>query len=214
MATATFQVARGVVGLTAVALGFLLPESPARAAADTVVPAASPEAVVAPVPLPEAQPAIPAGTLVAIRIDQSLSSQTSHRGDTFSITLMNDVWAADRIILPAGTKGIGEVIHSAGKGFGGRAGELIVTARYLDFEGRRVPLRGFKLAAAGEDKSMAALVSSLAVPMAGMFVTGSSATIGLGQLAQAKLAEPYQFLPTTGAVQSAAPIARTKEEHK
>lgn len=134
---------------------------------------------------------LPAGTLIALRIDQDLSSRTAKRGDKFPISLAHDLWANDRIVIPTGTRGVGEVIHSAGKGFGGRAGELIVTARYLQVDGRQIPLKNFKLGVAGIDNSNAALFSSLAVPIAGLFVTGTSASIGLGQLAQAKLAEPY-----------------------
>lgn len=145
------------------------------------------QAAVSPAPSPAV--VIPAGTLIALRIDQQLSSQTAKRGDTFPITLMNDLWWQDRVVLPAGTKGIGEVIHAAGKGFGGRAGELIVTARYLDHEGRRIRLSHFKLGMAGTDNAAAAVFASAAVPVAGLFVTGTSAAIGLGQLGQARLAE-------------------------
>lgn len=146
-----------------------------------------------PVPVLAMSTSIPAGTLVVVRVDQELSSRFSKRGDTFPITLMNDLWLGNRVVVPMGAKGIGEVIHAAGKGFGGRAGELIVTARYLELDGRRIPLIAFKLGLAGADNSTAAMLTTAAVPIAGMFVTGTSATIGVGQLAQAKLAEPVDF---------------------
>lgn len=133
--------------------------------------------------------AIPADTLVALRIEQNLSSGTSHRGDKFALSLLNDVWIGNQVILPAGTKGIGEVIHAAGKGFGGRAGELIVTARYLEYRGQQIPLKNFRLGAAGADNSTAAVFSSAIVPLAGLFVTGTSASVGVGQMAQAKIAQ-------------------------
>jgi hypothetical protein len=136
---------------------------------------------------------VPAGTLVAIRVDENLSSKTAKRGDKFEISLMNDVWVGDKIALPMGTKGVGEVIHASGKGFGGRAGELIVTARYLEHEGRQIRLGNFKLSAAGADNATAAMLATTAVPIIGLFVTGTSAYIGLGQLAQAKLTEDFTF---------------------
>lgn len=159
--------------------------SPSAVAKET--PAAEPMTVI----VPRAQSTLPAGTLVALRVDQDLKSQTSKRGDKFSISLAHDIWLNDRIAIPAGTKGVGEVIHSSGKGFGGRAGELIVAARYLEVNGQQIPLKNFKLGVAGADNAHAALFSSLAIPIAGMFVTGTSATIGIGQLAQAKLAQTY-----------------------
>lgn len=134
---------------------------------------------------------VPAGTLVAIRVDQNLSSGSSKRGDKFPISLMNDLWVGDKIAVPMGTKGVGEVIHASGKGFGGRAGELIVTARYLEYDGRQIRLGHFKLSAAGANNATAALLATTAAPIIGVFVTGTSAYIGLGQLAQAKLTEDF-----------------------
>lgn len=154
---------------------------------------------------------VPAGTLVAIRVDEDLSSQTSKRGDKFTISLMNDVWDGDHVAIPMGTKGVGEVIHAAGKGFGGRAGELIVTARYLEVDGQRVLLKNFKLAVAGADQATAAMIATTAVPIAGLFVTGTSARIGVGQLAQAKLAESYPPVTVINATPP-SPAAGSEEQ--
>lgn len=147
---------------------------------------------------------IPAGTLVAIRVDQNLSSGSAKRGDKFPISLMNDLWVGNKIAVPMGTKGVGEVIHASGKGFGGRAGELIVTARYLDYEGRQIHLGHFKLSAAGANNATAALLATAAAPIIGVFVTGTSAYVGLGQLAQAKITEDFPL--------AAEPISTTAAE--
>jgi hypothetical protein len=134
---------------------------------------------------------IPAGTLVSIRVDENLSSGSAKRGDKFQISLMNDLWVGDKIAVPMGTKGVGEVIHASGKGFGGRAGELIVTARYLEHDRRKIRLGHFKLYAAGSDNATTALIATAAAPIIGIFVTGTSAQIGLGQFAQAKVTEDF-----------------------
>jgi hypothetical protein len=140
---------------------------------------------------------IPAGTLVSIRVDENLSSGSAKRGDNFPISLMNDLWVGDKIAVPMGTKGIGEVIHASGKGFGGRAGELIVTARHLEHDGRKIRLGHFKLYAAGSDNATTALIATAAAPIIGIFVTGTSAYIGLGQFAQAKVTENFLITDTT-----------------
>lgn len=165
--------------------------------------------------VPDSNPGmvVPAGTLVAIRVDQNLSSGTAKRGDKFPISLMNDVWVGNKIAVPMGTRGVGEVIHASGKGFGGRAGELIVTARYLDFNGRQIRLGHFKLSVAGANNATAAVIATAAAPIIGVFVTGTSAYIGLGQLAQAKLVEDFPLvvsLETISAAESAAIQGRNK----
>jgi len=174
-------------------LAAAIPPQSALAEHQPAVSASTVEPVLAQV----APSVVPAGTLVALRVDENLSSRTSRRGDTFSLTLVNDIWSGNRLVVPAGTKGLGQVVHAAGKGFGGRAGELIVTARYLEIEGRRIVLRGFKLAAAGADNAETAAISTAMVPIAGVLITGTSATIRVGQLAQAKLAEPYRLQAPT-----------------
>lgn len=169
---------------SALALGFCTPAYAEPPSSSSDVPSSK----VSPADLIDV---VPAGTLVAIRVDQNLSSKTAKRGDKFPISLMNDLWVSNKIAVPVGTKGIGEVVHASGKGFGGRAGELIVTARYLEHEGRKIRLGHFKLSAAGANNATAAFLATTAAPIIGVFVTGTSAYIGLGQLAQAKLAEDF-----------------------
>jgi hypothetical protein len=136
-------------------------------------------------------PALPEGTRVVIRVEQALSSKTAKRGDRFPISLVEDVSLGGRAVVAAGTMGVGEVIHAAGKGFGGRAGELIVAARYLDVGGRRLPLRGFRINSAGANNTGEAIAASIAIPLAGLFVTGSSADIAAGQIAEAKTSQSF-----------------------
>ena len=193
----------------------VLPVFAAFACAPALADPVTPPASTPPVAAPSVDVGIiPAGTLVALRVDENLSSRTSKRGDHFPITLMNDLWVGNRIAVPAGTKGVGEVIHAAGKGFGGRAGELIVSARYLDYEGRQIRLRHFRLGVAGADNATAALFATVAAPLVGLFVTGTRATIGLGQFAQAKTAEDFPL--SAPAVSTAAPAteAATQGEQK
>ncbi len=138
-----------------------------------------------------ARAALPEGTRVVIRIEEALSSKTAKRGDRFPISLVEDLSLGGRAVVAAGTMGVGEVIHAAGKGFGGRAGELIVAARYLDVGGRRLPLRGFRINSAGANNTGEAIAASIAIPLAGLFVTGSSADIAAGQIAEAKTSQSF-----------------------
>jgi hypothetical protein len=87
---------------------------------------------------------VPEGTELSIRFDDNLSSETSHEGDRFSISLAEDVTLADGTILPAGLRGAGEVTHAQKKGMMGKPGELNVRFDYLKAGATRIRLRGQK----------------------------------------------------------------------
>src|SRR5689334_20661004 len=69
---------------------------------------------------------VPEGTELSIRFDDNLSSETSHEGDRFSISLAEDVTLANGVVLPAGLRGAGEITHAKKKGMMGKPGELNV----------------------------------------------------------------------------------------
>ncbi len=135
---------------------------------------------------------LPARTPVMLRVEKALSSRTNVRGDTFPIVVAYDVRdASGRVIISAGSTGMGEVIHAAKKGWGGRAGELLLAARYIEVNGERVRLEALRLGRAGEQQVDTAMLAGLAVPIASFFITGTSAEVIAGQIAQARLIEAF-----------------------
>lgn len=87
---------------------------------------------------------VPEGTEVVISVDDKLSSDTSHEGDRFSISLVDDIVLADGTKLPAGLKGAGEVTHAKKKGMMGKPGELNVRFDYIKAGDTKIKLRGQK----------------------------------------------------------------------
>jgi hypothetical protein len=134
---------------------------------------------------------VPAGTSVTLRLKQPVSSRTAKRGDLFKVELVNDIFVEVSTVIPAGTKGMAQVVHSSPKGFGGRAGELIVAARYLESAGRRLPLRKTKFSSAGSDNAGAAMATSIAAPVIGLFVTGTSVDLPEGSIIVAETSESF-----------------------
>jgi hypothetical protein len=63
---------------------------------------------------------VPAGTVVAIRLDTSLSSGNSHAGDGFSATVADDVVVSGRTAIPAGStvSGVVKAVSPAKRGAG------------------------------------------------------------------------------------------------
>lgn len=133
-----------------------------------------------------------AGTPVVFLLVEAVNSKTHRKGDWFKIALDRALMLGDHTILPAGTPGMGQVVHSEKSSWGGKAGELIVAARYLDFEGRRLNLRGTKLGIAGETNAGKALAATIAVGFAAaLVIRGKNADLPAGLLASAKLAEDF-----------------------
>jgi hypothetical protein len=158
---------------------------------------------------------LPALTPLRLRVEGEISSSTHVAGDKIVIVLADPIRVTDALVIPAGTRGVGEVIHSAKKGMGGKAGELLVAARTLDLApGVSVPLRSFRLAPAS-GKNQEGLAAGLMIAggavggIAALVVTGGSARIADGSEAIAKTASdvdlPHAALvPLAG---STAPIA-------
>jgi hypothetical protein len=141
-----------------------------------------------------------AGTTILISVDEAISSKTHKNDDWFDISLAGAVAANGNEILPKGLKGKGQVVHAAKSGWGGKAGELILAARYLEWNGKQIPLRGMKLGGTGEDRTGTATVvaATTAFPVA-FAISGSSAIVEKGTMAVAKLAQDIPLPPPPGA---------------
>jgi hypothetical protein len=140
----------------------------------------------------------PKNTLVVIRIGEPLSSKVVAVGDRFVIQLAEPITSAEGVLVPAGTTGAGEVISVSKAGAFAKAGELVLAARFLDLNGRHVPLKAFKLGAAGKDPTNGLITASIALSatpaglpfsIVSMAIPGGQAEIQAGALATAKLAE-------------------------
>lgn len=155
------------------------------------------EAVAAPVPAPQGEPAnaeavpaattIPAGTLIEIRIDTPINSRDVKSGDWYSLSLSQPIMLGDQTVIPAGAPGRGQVVHAAKSSWGGKAGELILAARYIEHDGHRIDLRGMKLGGVGKSNETLAMAASMAATPLAFAINGKNADVPEGTLATAKL---------------------------
>lgn len=174
------------------------------AAADTASPAA---AEPAPAPAAEAPPAacctVPARTPIEIEILDTVNSKTNHNGDHFAFRLAAPLTIDSRIVIPAGTTGVGEVVHAERARFGGRAGELILAARYLELGGNRIPLRTLRFGPQqGHDSSgtinslnVAAAATVPALALLGYLIAGGEVNVPAGTRASAQIAAELTLAP-------------------
>ncbi len=128
---------------------------------------------------------LPAGTNLVIRVDESIDSYTTRRGARVRIRLIQPVKAGDVVLLPAGLTGEGEVVHSEPAGDDARPGELQLAARFLDYRGRRIPLKGWRITAKGREEIEAGWQSVTYI--------GYPAVVGPSLSAPAELAEDFDL---------------------
>lgn len=134
---------------------------------------------------------VPPLIIVDIEIMAPLSSATSKDGDTFPIRLASPVFVDGREVIAAGVIGIGEVVHAQKSGMGGGGGELLLAARYLEIDGRRLRLRSFRAGRYGKNQTGEALAASFAFGVFGLAVKGKNTEIAAGTIAEAKVAEAF-----------------------
>jgi hypothetical protein len=126
----------------------------------------------------------------------ALSSRTSRNDEMFPIRLVAPIRVGDRIVVPAGAMGEGQVIQAAKSGWGGKAGELVVTVRYIEYGGVRIPLRRFRIGppdgggpAIGKDNRDTAFAMGVIVsPLLVFAVSGGEKTVVPGTLGNAIVA--------------------------
>lgn len=168
----------------------------------SVVPAVA-EAVT----VPEAMPAVvaaapqelllPADTPISMSLNEQLSSRTHEEGDTFSLTVVQDVMVDGQVVIPRGTRAMGQVTWKTGTGAFGKSGKMEISFRYLDFNGTRVPLRGMHRQE-GEGNTAATVGAVLgAGVIGGLLVRGRRALIQQGREFTAYTVDAVPF--TSGA---------------
>ena len=139
-------------------------------------------------------PVLHAGTPVIVALDEFLTSKTARVGDTFKISVTEDVREQGVLAIPKGTTGHGEVTFSADNGAFGSAGILGIAVRSLDLDGRTVVLDG-RYRQEGQSKGDAAAITMFAVGIFAGFVRGKSSIIPEGRILRARIGEDFALGP-------------------
>lgn len=142
---------------------------------------------------PAPSPLLPAKTPLILAFADEVSSKTALKNGEVRFVLAEDLRIGDMLVIPKDTPAVGEVVHVQKSGFGGRGGELILAARYIQIGDQRIALRSLKPLAgpyAGKNNSDAALAVSM-IPYAGLvslFITGGEIVIPAGTRASVLVA--------------------------
>jgi hypothetical protein len=154
--------------------------------------AASPAPAVSPTPAPAEATApgtaviLPANTVVELEMVDTITSKTSQSGDFFKLKIALPVQRDGIEIIPAGTPVVGQVVHAQAARGGGKAGELIVAARYIELPQGQIKLRsGF--GAAGQDKTNEVAVAAVLIGVFSMMIKGKDLVLPAGHALSARL---------------------------
>ncbi|MGA9585361.1 MAG: BON domain-containing protein [Terracidiphilus sp.] len=143
-------------------------------------PAAAPP----PPPPPPPQPVVvPAGTVLTVRLVQSLSSKTSQAGGTFSATMANPITIDGKTVIPQGSKAFGIVrdAKKAGKFKGGAVLSLGLTSIIVDGQHYNIATDNASQETKGKGKRTAGLMVGGAgggAAIGGLAGGGKGAAIG------------------------------------
>jgi hypothetical protein len=133
------------------------------------------------------------GTPIELEIVDIINTMQIKRGDRFRIRLHAPVTVADKVLIPAGVEGVGEVVHAEPGRASGKAAELILAARTLDFQGRQIKLRGMKFSQSGSNRTGMVAGVSIGIGVFAAFIHGGNIEIPANTVVSAKIGETLQL---------------------
>ena len=139
---------------------------------------------------------IPAGTLVTLKLLQSVSSTDCNEGDIVNLSVLYDVKSNDKTLITAGTRATGIVsLCTASKGQG-KPGEVGVDISNLRINGTTIPLSSSPIKNKGEDKATLAwgvgigaclLLAGIGI-VAVFFIKGGDGVLEAGKIMEGNVA--------------------------
>lgn len=172
------------------------------AAASVAIALACPAVAQEAAPTPAAASAVASttilrsGTSVPLRMVEELTTKGKHlkTGYRFNLEVSEPVAVDGNVVIPVGSRAVGEVTHVKNKGMWGKSGKIEARILYVRVGDRQIRLTGQM-----DDKGVtgtAGVVGAVALmPVAGFFMTGTSARIPAGSIVTAYVEEdlPVSF---------------------
>ncbi|WIA58245.1 hypothetical protein N6H05_10755 [Sphingobium sp. WTD-1] len=129
--------------------------------------------------------ALPASTLITVTPNEEITSKKVEVGTRVSFSVVNDIVENGVVAIPRGSQVAGTIAWKTGKAIGGKSGKFEVKFDSVNVRGRDYALRGVHRQE-GKGNTAAALLGSI-------LVSGRSAQMLPGQMANAFTAEPIPF---------------------
>ena len=130
----------------------------------------------------EGNAVLPANTEVLLKMNQEVTTKGKSwkEGDTFNLTVVNDVMLGDYVVIPEGSKAVGRITWLTSKGAFGKSGKMDVELEHVEVGGRKIRLDG-TYRQEGEGNTMATVGGVLVAGVFAGFITGRSGRIPQGR---------------------------------
>jgi len=197
--------ANSIIALAAAAAAqAAAPQATIQSAPTATVAPAAPQAVIV---SPASGNVLRAGTEIPLRLEEGLDSndKTIREGEQFHLTVANDVMLGNMVVIPAGSPATGEITDLRRKGMWGKSGHISARVLNVRVGGRLIRLTG-NFDEHGTTGTAGVVTAVVFVPIAGFFMTGTSAKIPAGAGVKAFLDEDLTIAPPQAAP-AAAPVA-------
>lgn len=185
----------------------------APAVAVEAVPAAEPTPVAA-VEAVKPDLVLKAGTPITLAVTEEVNSSTHDAGDTFKLTVLNDVKSGDVVVIPRGTPANAEITWRTGKGAFGKSGKMEFALTSINLNGKDIPVTG-NFRQEGEGNTVATGVGVIAIGLFAGFITGKRARLPAGRELMAQLGQDVTFSPDgqlSASFDSSAAMAAAEEK--
>lgn len=139
-----------------------------------------------------------AGAPVPVALSQALTTKgkTLKVGQTVQLEVAQDVLLDGRVVIPARSPVEGVLTHVRNKGMWGKSGAIQLAIKSVKINGTNVRLKG-DMDSRGETGTAGVVGAVVALPIAGFFVTGTSAEMPLNMPGRAFLEEDIALAPAS-----------------
>ena len=154
-------------------------------------------------------------------VSQEVNSSTHREGQSFPLTVLEDVKVGETVVIPRGTPAYGEITWRTGKGAFGKSGKIEFALTHIELDGKRVPISG-TYRQEGEGNTIATGVGVIAIGVFAGFITGKRARLPMGRelmthvysnvpfTAEGRLASSYDSAAAMAAAQASTPLGQCK----
>jgi hypothetical protein len=130
----------------------------------------------------QAHTILPANTEVLLSMNQEVTTKGKqwNEGDTFSLSVVHDVTYDDYVVIPKGSRAVGQITWLTNKGAFGKSGKMDIELKYIEIGGRRIDVDG-TYRQEGEGNTVATVGGVIVAGLFAGFITGRSALIPQGR---------------------------------
>lgn len=163
---------------------------PAALQADSPPPTPQATAPAAPALPSGVSQVVAAGSVLEIAIETEINTRTAQPKDSFPITVARGFELGGYTVIPAGSPGHGEIVHSQKSGSFGKPAELLLAVRWIEVNGQRIEMRHFRPHTGADRTGTAGNLTF--VPVAGLFspfIRGGEIVLPVGTVALAQVRE-------------------------